>query len=699
MELSITSVLSLFTLLALSSGVFFVAKRTKIPYTVLLVVIGLALVPLVQLPGISGVFGFVDDLTLTPELLFFIFLPILIFESAFNMNIRKIVENIWSIGSLAIVGLIISTALIAGGLYFLLPLVGLQIPFIIALLFGAIISSTDPVAVLALFKEYGAPKRLSLIFEGESLFNDGTAVALFLVVLGVVTSGFHGGESVLQGVGMFLSMLIGGIALGLLMAAIFHRALRAARSNEFVSVTLLIISAHLVFVTSEAINEFGLLGPIHVSSIIATTVAALFLGNYSRHSLSPRTDEYLGKAIEHLAFVANSLVFVLAGILFATIDVDFSQLWLPILLTIVVVAVARAISVFAVLIPLNALKLEAPIPGAWRGLLAWGSLRGALAIIIVMLVPADLTVPGWTLDYTPRDLLLALAIGCILATLLFKAMTIAPVIRRYGLDAPTPIDEAHHADLGIYYLLTEKARFELHKTRGFVRETEYAVLKSQLAQKFIDAYNLRDELIAKHRKSLFEQSLHLTALDIEYHYLQQLYVNNEVSEVVYRKIRGKLTLQREKIEAAQHDALDPSAYLDRKDIFDHLIAKLQTPLTKKHKQSHAEQSLQYYRAQMIIARKALKTLDEMQHLYGEPVFLPDVYDKIVAKYEKYRSGAAVKMDAILAEHSDELASYLASLAGRSLHASGVRAVDFLRDRGITDEEASHEIQQRYSLDT
>ncbi|OYW83750.1 sodium:proton exchanger, partial [Candidatus Saccharibacteria bacterium 32-49-10] len=250
--------------------------------------------------------GFLDDLILTPQLLFFIFLPILIFESAFNMNIRKIVDNGWSIGLLAVLGLLISSFLIATVLYFVFPFIGIEVPFIVTLLFGAIISSTDPVAVLALFKTYGAPKRLSLIFEGESLFNDGTAVALFMVVLAVASSGVFDASTVIEGIGMFLSMLIGGIILGLLMAGLFYRAIRGAKSNEFVAVTLLIISAHLVFVVSEAINEFGLFGlDIHVSSIIATTVAALFLGNYARHTLSPRTDEYLEKSVEHLAFIAK----------------------------------------------------------------------------------------------------------------------------------------------------------------------------------------------------------------------------------------------------------------------------------------------------------------------------------------------------------------------------------------------------------
>jgi len=698
--LSLTSVLALFSLLAIASGVFFIAKRIKLPYTVLLVTVGLLLVPIAQLPFLEPAFGFLDDLVLTPELLFYIFLPVLIFESAFNMKIRRMVESAWSITSLAIIGLLISTALIATALYLILPFVGLEIPFIVALLFGAIISSTDPVAVLALFKDYGAPKRLSLIFEGESLFNDGTAVALFLVILAIAENGFHGVDSVIEGVMIFGSMVLFGIIIGLLMASLFSRALRYTKSNEFVSVTLLIISAHLVFITSEAINAHGIFGlHIHVSPIIATTVAALFLGNYARHILSPRTDHYLEKSVEHLAFIANSLVFLLAGILFASTQIDIAELWLPILITIVVVAVARIIAVYAVTVPLNLLKLEAPIPGSWQKLLAWGSLRGALAIIIVMLIPENLTVAGWEYSYSLRDFILALTIGCILATLFVKALTIKPLIERYHLNDPRAIDQAHEVDLGIYYLLTEQSRFDVQKTRGFVRETEYEILKDKIEIKEKEAYARRDELLHAHGIKVFEQSLHLTAIDVEEHYLKELYVNEEVSERVYRAIKGKLTLQREKIEHAQHEDIDPSLHTDRKDIFDRLVSVVISPFGNRKMGHDPVERLQYYRAQMIIARKALKTLDEMQTKYGTPVFLPQAYGKVVDLYSKYKEQSAIKLDAVLAKHPDELSAYMRQLAERSLRSSGQRAISYLNTRGIANEASSHDIEAHYSVST
>ncbi len=696
--LSITSALALFTLLVIASAVFFVSKRLRVPYTVMLVLAGLLLVPIVQLPYLAPVFGFLDDLVLTPELLFYIFLPVLLFETAFNMNIRKLIENAWSISLLAVVGLLLSTLLIAGALYVLLPLIGLTVPFIILLLFGSIISSTDPVAVLALFKEYGAPKRLTMIFEGESLFNDGTAVALFLVILAVAEKGFHGTPTIIEGVSTFVLMVVAGSMLGIILATVFTRALRYTRSNEFVAVTLLIVSAHIVFILSELINQRGLFGlHIHVSPIIATTVAALFLGNYARHILSPRSEEYISKSIEHLAFVANSLVFLLAGILFASSRINLSELWLPILLTIFVVAFARIISVYAVIVPLNKLRLEAPIPSSWTKLLAWGSLRGALAIIVVLLIPPDFEPAGWMHAYSPQQFLLAITIGCILTTLFIKALTIGYLIRRLHIDQPAPLDVARSLDLGMYYLMTERERIRLQKDRGFIRKDQHRRLTKQLDTEIDRINSARAELTDQHGTAVFEQSLRLMGINIEERYLKDLYINEEISEAVYRKIKGKLNLQREKIEHAEHDTIDPSIYSDRKDVFDVLIGRIQTIFDWQGSSQSTTEQYRYYRAQAIIARKAVKTLNWMQQQYEATVFMSDVHQKVVLTYIDYQNAATKKMEVLILKHGKELQGASDELAQHALHAAGNKALEFLEDRGIADEATLHDIEHTYAL--
>lgn len=697
--LSISYVLSLFILLALTSAIYLLAKKAKLPYTVLLVLTGLLLVPLTHVPILNPVLGFLTETVLTPELLFYIFLPILIFESAFNMNIRKMVENIWSISLLSVLGLIISATLIATILYFLLPLVGLHVPFIVVLLFGAIISSTDPVAVLALFKEFGAPKRLTMIFEGESLFNDGTAVALFLVVLSIAEHGFNGSKTIIEGTGMFLMMVVLGIAFGLFMAAIFSRILRYTRSNELISINILIISAHLVFILCELINANPIFGiHFHISSIIATTISSLFLGNYARHILPPKTDGYLNKSIVHLAFVANSLVFLLAGILFATTKINISVLFWPVIITILVVAFSRMVSVYSVIKPLNKLNLETHIPDTWQALLAWGSLRGALAIIVVLLIPDDLKVSGWSYGFSIKELILAMTIGCILATLFIKALTIGPMIKKMKIDAPTPFRKAYNNDLGLYYLTTERHRLLDQKKRGYIQGCDFDIISKKIDDKIKNTLNIRKEMTKEYGNKLSEQTLRYAAINIEFHYLQELYNNDEIDEIVYRKINGKLSLQIEKIEHGKFEEIEPSLYIDRKDIFERLMLFIQFKIARKNTEYTASQKYQYYRAQSIISRKVIKIISQMQSQYSEKIFDENAYETVMNLYKDYQKSNENKKEIIYKENKNELSDYIFSLSLKSLEATGNKSFDFLSSKNIVDESLIQEIEKNYSIE-
>ena len=692
MGLTITSALSFFVLITISSVIFFLAKRFKVPYTVLLVFFGLLLVPIANNPALEQSIGFLDDLALTPALLFYIFLPILIFECAFNMRIRQMIDNFYSISALSIIGLLISVIVIASLLYVTLPLIGIQIPFIMALLFGAVISPTDPVAVLALFKECKAPKRLSIIFEGESLFNDGTAMALFMVLLAIATTGFNGSETVVKGVFDFVAMIILGVAFGLALAALFSRALRWTKSNEFVTITLILISAHIVFILTELINHSGV---IHVSSIIATTVAALFLGNYSRHILPPRVDEYLNKLIEHMAFIANSLVFLMAGLLFASSGVNASELWLPILISVFIVAFARLIAVYAVVKPLNALNCEAMIPSSWQKLLSWGSLRGALSIIIVLLIPEDFTVEGWTSTHSPRDFLLALTVGCILATLFIKAPLIVPLMRKFNIKEIQPLKEAHTADLSIYYLMAERKKLLSYKSKGFLSEEHYQMNIDCVEDRLRQARAARDLLLTKYGHEIFAQSLHLAVIHVERLTIKKLFMNEEVNEAVYRKINSKLLLQQEKIENAQHNNIDPRLSSDQKDIFDIIVRFVHSSYKKRN--NDVIDRLEHYRAQMIMARKAIETIDFMQNECGEPVFLPHSYDHVMARYREYKENSRKKADALVAAHKEILEPHLKKLAARALEAASVRALSYLRDHGLVDEHVEEDIHHAFAV--
>ncbi len=629
-------VLALFVLMLISMGVFFFAGRIKVPYTVLLVLVGSLLVPLSSVPG----FRFLGEFQLTPELLFYIFLPILIFESAYNMRIRELQENIRSVSWFAVGSLILSTFFVAGGLFFALRLIGLEVPFLVTLLFGALISATDPVAVLALFKEFGVPRRLSFIFEGESLFNDGTSLAAFLIVLEVVLKGFSGTGTVLEGVFMFTTMVAGGVAFGILMGFLFAKLIEKAEGNEHVEITLTLLVAHLTFILSEVLSHHLVIAgqEIKFSSIIATVMASMVIGNYGRSKLSVKTAHFMERFWGYFAFVANSLVFITMGLLFASLPIDFVPFVAPILLAVFVVMVGRAVSIYPVAAWLNFSGKEKRIPTAWQHLLAWGSLRGALAVTMVLLIPDDLVLPGWQYDFTIKEFITAITIGCIYFTLFVKATTIGSMIKRYRLDALTPTERAeyHQSRTFIFSYALEKIGGFLEK--GYVPATVHDRLERELMTKRDGEYAACEKMLGR-RSEDFEQALRIYALGIERYILRMLYRFDEVSESVYKRILTKLEVQQERVEEGTPQVRSLDEHFTP-DWFEQMTGFVRSRLFHPSAEESLRERYMYYRAQEIMARKAVKELGKLKHRSRlESEMYCRVLDETVAAYQAFHDDA------------------------------------------------------------
>lgn len=532
--------LSIFTLMLIALGVNLLAAKIRLPYTVLLVIVGSLLVPLSQIEILS----FISSFQLTPESLFFVFLPILIFESAYNMKFRDIKENRYSMGILAVLGLLISIVFIGFVGRWALHLMGREIPLLVTLLFGAIISSTDPVAVLSLFKEYGAPHRLTLIFEGESLFNDATSFALFLVFLDIFIHGYTGFPTILEGLFSFTTMLLGGIVFGLIMGFMFSKLIQLVKGNEHLEITLTLLVAHFTFILTELISEhLIILGhEIHLSSIISTLIASMVMGNYGRFKMSHGVEEYMEKFWSYFAFVANSLVFILMGLMFAHLSIELKIAILPILAIILVVAVARIVSIYVSVSIINTFKLEDNIPRSWQQLLSWGSLRGALAIVMVLLIPDDLTLPGWSLAYSIKDFITALTIGCIYFTLLIKATTIGIIIRKLKIDALSDQEDLSYfqsKSLIYHDMLAKLDDLLKHKQiSGNQHQDLSDYYRSLLDQQHI-GYN--EPKLGSER--LIEDMLSLFALNLEKTELKEIFRRDEINETGYKKILNTLETQ------------------------------------------------------------------------------------------------------------------------------------------------------------
>jgi CPA1 family monovalent cation:H+ antiporter len=375
-------------LLLIVSVVAVVVRRFRIPYTVGLVLAGLALS---FRPPIK--------IELTPELILAILLPPLVFEAAFHLNIDKLRRNVGTILLLAIPGVILTT-LITGGIMSY----GAGIPLSAALVFGALIAATDPVSVVAIFRRIGAPKRLEVMLEGESLFNDGTAIVLFGIALGALGTGDF---SIVQGTIDFMIIAGGGILVGLMLGVIAIPLL--ARIDD-----------HLVETTLTTVLAFGsylIAEQLHVSGVLAVVIAGLIAGNIGRREMSPTTRIAVLNYWEYVAFLANSVIFLVIGL-----EVDLPGLvsdWQPILWAIVAVLVSRAVGIYGLS------RLGRPIPSNWRHVMWWGGLRGAIALALALSVPLSME--------EDRSTLLHMAFGVVLFTLLVQGLSMEGLVKRLGL--------------------------------------------------------------------------------------------------------------------------------------------------------------------------------------------------------------------------------------------------------------------------
>ena len=397
--------ITLLMLVAALTTIF--SKRIKqLPLTIGLVFVGMAVSYAADnVPG----FGSLATFALSPDLVLFVFIPTLIFESAFNLNARHVMRNIVPILTLAVPGLLISTAIIG----FIMAIFS---PFdlMVALLLGAILSATDPVAVISIFKQLGVPERLTVLVEGESLFNDATSLVLATLLIGILTAGSFSGDVVFSGVGEFFIVFIGGALVGWLLALAVGQVLGAVESDAAIEITLSTILAYFSFIIAEHV--------FHVSGIMAVVAAGIMMGSWGKTKISPSTEEFMEHFWEYLAYLANVLIFLMVGM-----QVDLAALWASIdLIALVFVAmlISRGVVVFGVTPLLGKLPGAEAIGMPYRMVMYWGGLRGAIALAIVLAMPA----------FEYKDTLVAVVMGAVIFTLVIQGLSIETLVKKLKLD-------------------------------------------------------------------------------------------------------------------------------------------------------------------------------------------------------------------------------------------------------------------------
>ena len=377
--------------LLVAAIVAMLARRVHVPYSVGLVLAGIAL----------ALLPFSADIALTKQLIFSAFLPPLIFEAAFQLRWRELKPQLPVVLTFATAGVLLSAAATTLGMHYLA-----HWSWPAASVFGALIAATDPVAVIAMFKDSQVRGRIRLLVEAESLFNDATAAVAFTIALVIVS-----GRSVSAGgvASTLLLILAGSILCGVSVAAVVL-LLAGGTDDHLIEIT---------FTTVAAFGSFLLAEHFQLSGVLATLTAGLIIGNVGHLSLSAKSREAVGEFWEYAAFVTNSLIFLLIGLRVA--HRDYSFVLLPVLIAIIVVMLGRAVAIYPLALLFSRSRLR--VTGRHQHILFWGGLRGALALALALGLPPDMPA---------REEIITVAFAVVAFSLFVQGMTITPFMRRLG---------------------------------------------------------------------------------------------------------------------------------------------------------------------------------------------------------------------------------------------------------------------------
>jgi CPA1 family monovalent cation:H+ antiporter len=384
-------------LLAVAVGVALLTRRLSIPYTVALVVAGF----LISLGGP------IAPVTITPDLILAVMIPGLVFEAAYKIHLDELLRSFATVVALAVPGVAVTAAIVAVVVHLV---TGLDLT--LAFVLGAIVCATDPVAVVAIFKQLRAPVALATVVEAESLLNDGTGVVLFGIALTLVTANVTPASALATFVfTVAVSTVLGAVA-GYVAIRVMHLA-----GDHMVEVTVSIIAAYGTYLLADS---------FHWSGIIATVVVGIIIGNPGeRLALSERTTEALDLAWETAAFLLTALVFLLIGVVITPAQLLVAA---PVIVVgYLAMTGARAVVVYGLIGGGQRLlpgRRKAAMPIGYLHVMFWAGLRGAIAVALVLALPADLA---------QRDLIAGGVYGIVLVTLLVQGTTAGWVVRRTGV--------------------------------------------------------------------------------------------------------------------------------------------------------------------------------------------------------------------------------------------------------------------------
>jgi CPA1 family monovalent cation:H+ antiporter len=622
------------------------ARRLRLPLTVLLALAGFAAAVLGRSQGVvNPLQGEAFE-----EVLVFLFLPVLVFAASLGLSVRAFLRDLPAILALSVVALVVSAALVGVALD-----LGLGLALPVALLFGALISATDPVAVVAVFQELGVPRRLLTLVEGESLLNDGVAIVAYEILLAAALGGT---VSVIGGVGDFLLVFAGGTALGMVLGLVAAAVLPWLPPLPGAALSLAV--AYGSFVLADHVFGF--------SGVMATVAAGLVLGALAPSRASAEVRQTWETLWESLDYVANAVLFLLIGL---AIDPALVAGNLgAIALAVVVVLVARALAVLPLVAALERFAGITRVGLRNEAVLIWGGLRGGVALALALALPEDLA---------GRELLVAMTGGVVLATLLVNATTIGWLVRRLGLDRPSRPDS---------FLAAAARAAALRRARGRLGElgVDDRVVVARLEGAEQEAWEELEGLELSHDEQ--RQAVTRQGLSVERDTYQRLSDQEVLPPTVARLLEHEVDDQIDEVHLGR-----PGVTEGRRGVLprvDRLVAAVVARLPQPAGEDPETLDYAEATARRLAARRSAGSLDLLRRLPGLD---HDVLDGAIAAFRGYEEDAIASLRR-LDEDGDDEGRLRRDQAEALSRAVSTEALEELADAGLlpmTVREAAGEI--------
>jgi monovalent cation:H+ antiporter, CPA1 family len=479
-------VLTTAVLLMVVASVQPIARRTGLPFTVVLAVVGvliglsaLWLLRTTLTDEFNELAEMVIEIPVSSATFLTILLPMLLFQGAITIDVRRLAQDIVAVVLLAVLAVLVALAVIGGAVYLVAPM-----PLEVCLLFGAIVATTDPSAVIAMFRDLGAPARLTRLVEGESLLNDATAIAAFGAFLVVVTTGR---ELEFWTVSSDLGWrLAGGVLVGLVAGRAAAQLLSVLRAYQGAQITITVALPYVVYVLCN--NYLGF------SGVVAVVTGGLVLSAVGRSRFHPEAFQFCLDTLEQLAYWATSLIFVLAAILVPRLLADFTFADLLYLLVAVLAGlVARALILFGVFPLLSFARVIQKVSTSMKTVIIWGGLRGSVTLALALAVTEN----AFVAEDVQRFIAIQ-ATGFALFTLLVQGTTLSPLMHWLGLDQLSPVDRAFRSQV-----LTQALSSVRSNLRSFAGRYE---LDDDLVDQAVRPYSDRLSRVAEDRSFAEELS-------------------------------------------------------------------------------------------------------------------------------------------------------------------------------------------------